>query len=70
MDVFLHRSSKYIDCNGKQLLFEIKPGTDTSVLWKGTVRIKVIKLDPNTQKIEKTRELSIKQFLQVLKIYE
>jgi hypothetical protein len=59
------RSSKFVDCNGKQLLFEVKPGSDTNVLWKGTVRIKCVKFDPNSQHIEKTRELHLKQFLQV-----
>jgi hypothetical protein len=58
-------SSKFIDCNGKQLLFEVKPGTDSHVLWKGTVRVKCIKIDPVTQKVEKSRELYLKQFLQV-----
>lgn len=55
-----------MDCKGKQLLFEIKPGSDGNVLWKGTVRIKVIKIDPeNAGAVEKTRELNLKQFLQV-----
>jgi len=59
-------SSKFEDCNGKQLLFEVKPGTDSmSVLWKGTIRIKCVKLDPRTHQIEKSRELNLKQFLQV-----
>jgi len=58
-------SSKFVDCNSKQLLFEVKPGTEGSVLWKGTVRIKCVKLDSVTKKIEKSRELSLKQFLQV-----
>jgi len=54
-----------VDCNGKQLLFEIKPGTETTVFWTATVKIKCMKIDPDTQKLEKTRELSLKQFLQV-----
>ena len=48
-------------------MFEVKPGTDATVLWKGTVRIKCIKLDPVEQKVEKSRELNLKQFLQVLR---
>lgn len=55
-----------MDCKGKQLLFEIKPGSDGNVLWKGTIRIKVMKVDPEHPDIvEKTRELNLKQFLQV-----
>lgn len=47
-------------------MFEIKPGSDGNVLWKGTVRIKVIKVDPEQAgAVEKTRELNLKQFLQV-----
>ncbi|ODN03989.1 hypothetical protein Ocin01_02709, partial [Orchesella cincta] len=64
-------SSKYVDCKGKQLLFEVKPGSAGNVLWKGTVRIKVMKIDPEKSSVvEKTRELNLKQFLQLYNTLE
>ncbi|CAL8138776.1 unnamed protein product [Orchesella dallaii] len=64
-------SSKYVDCKGKQLLFEVKPGSAGNVLWKGTVRIKVMKIDPEKESVvEKTRELNLKQFLQLYNTLE
>jgi len=59
-------SSRFVDCNGKQLVFEMKDGTEThSVLWKGLVRIRCMKTNPTTRFVERYRDLNLKQFLQV-----
>lgn len=57
-------SSRFVDCNGKQLVFEMKEGNE-GVLWKGLVRVRCMKTDPATGSIEKCRDLNLKQFLQV-----
>ena len=58
-------SSRYLDDNGKQLVFAVKKGTDSTILWRATVRIACVKLDAQTRKIESCRALSLKQFLVV-----
>jgi len=61
-------SSRFVDCNGKQLQFSLKDhyeGEMPSVMWKGLVRIRVSKINPETAAIEKRRDLNLKQFLQV-----
>lgn len=55
----------FTDANGKRLVFAIKKGSDSSVLWKGTVRIGCVKVDSETGKIESYRLLNLRQFLQV-----
>ncbi|KAL9692376.1 hypothetical protein quinque_015967 [Culex quinquefasciatus] len=46
-------------------------GTDSSVLWKGTVRIACVKIDPSTKKIECYQAAhSLKQFLQVFRTFQ
>ena len=37
-------SSHFLDANGKQLVFAVKKGTDSTALWKGTVRIAFVKV--------------------------
>ena len=32
-------SSQFLDTNGKQLVFAVKKGTDSTALWKGTVKV-------------------------------
>ncbi|XP_055371120.1 RING finger protein 141-like [Condylostylus longicornis] len=63
-------SRKCLDTNGKQLIFLIKKGTDTSMFWKATVRIACIKVDPSTRKIENYKFLNLKQFLCVFKTFQ
>ncbi len=58
-------SSRYLDENGKQLVFAVKKGTDSTILWRATVRIACVKLDAATKKIESCRTLSLKQFIVV-----
>ncbi|XP_023298405.2 RING finger protein 141-like [Lucilia cuprina] len=63
-------SRKCIDPNGKQLVFLIKRGTDTSLLWKATVKIACIKVDPQTRQIHSYKFLNLKQFLCVFKTFQ
>uniref|UniRef100_A0A1Q3FF61 RING finger protein 141 n=1 Tax=Culex tarsalis TaxID=7177 RepID=A0A1Q3FF61_CULTA len=63
-------SRKCLDPSGKQLVFAVKRGTDSSVLWKGTVRIACVKIDPSTKKIECYKLLNLKQFLQVFRTFQ
>lgn len=60
-------SSKFVDCNGKQLTFELKDGGGEApvMLWKGLIRIRCMKINPETKHVEKVRDLNLKQFLQV-----
>jgi len=45
-------SSRFVDCNGKQLIFELKDGADAPpVLWKGLVRVRCMKTDPATSMV-------------------
>ncbi|ELU16378.1 hypothetical protein CAPTEDRAFT_138663 [Capitella teleta] len=53
----------FSDINGKTLLFEVKKGSDTSVLWRGTVRVKCHKVNSSNGIIDSTRLLNLKQFI-------
>ncbi|XP_046394031.1 RING finger protein 141-like isoform X1 [Ischnura elegans] len=63
-------SDQCVDSNGKKLVFAIKKGTDSTVLWKGTVRIACVKMDASTKKVESYRLLTLSQFLRVVKTLE
>lgn len=67
---FLCRSRKCIDPNGKQLVFLVKSGTDTSLLWKATVKIACVKVNPETRHIDSYKFLNLKQFLCVFKTFQ
>lgn len=58
-----------MDAQGNQLVFAVKKGTDSTVLWKGMVRIACVKLDPQKKKIEAYRLLNLNQFLRVSDYY-
>lgn len=60
-------SNKCLDVGGKQLVFAVKKGTTSTLLWKGTVRIACIKVDPETYKVDSFRLLNLIEFLKVLK---
>lgn len=62
---FFYRSQKCVDSNGKQLVFAIKKGTDSTLLWKGTVRIACVKRDAVTKKVDTYRFLNLGEFLRV-----
>uniref|UniRef100_U5EX62 RING finger protein 141 n=1 Tax=Corethrella appendiculata TaxID=1370023 RepID=U5EX62_9DIPT len=63
-------SRKCLDPQGKQLVFVVKKGTDSSLLWKGTVRIACVKIDPQTKKIDSYKLLTLKKFLQVFQVFQ
>ena len=45
-------SSHFLDSNGKQLVFAVKKGSDSTLLWKATVRVACVKIDVNSKDIE------------------
>ena len=49
------------------MVFAVKKGTDTTPLWKGTVRIACCKVDSETSEVESYRLLTLKQFLAIFK---
>ncbi|XP_050071514.1 RING finger protein 141-like [Anopheles maculipalpis] len=63
-------SRKCLDPNGKQLVFAVKKGSDNSILWKRTVRIACVKIDPATKKIDCFKLLTLQQFLQVFRTFQ
>ncbi len=58
-------SARYLDENGKQLVFAIKKGSDDTLLWKATVRVACVKVDTETKKVESCKTLSLKEFVLV-----
>lgn len=52
------------------MVFAVKKGSDSSILWKGTVRIACVKVEVETRKIESYKLLNLKQFLQVFKTFQ
>lgn len=54
-----------MDAEGKQLMFTVKTDSDSSVFWKGTIRIICVKIDPSTDEVETYRVLNLNQFLKV-----
>lgn len=48
----------------------MKKGTDTSMLWKATVRIACVKVNPTTRQIESHKLLNLKQFLCVFRTFQ
>ena len=62
-------SSHFLDFNGKQLVFAVKKGTDSTFLWKATVKIACVKVDAETRDVESYKTLNLKEFLQVFCFY-
>ena len=58
-------SSHFLDSNGKQLVFAVKKGSDTTLLWKATVRVACVKIDNNSKNVESHQALNLRQFTQV-----
>ncbi|GAB0091403.1 RING finger protein 141 [Sergentomyia squamirostris] len=63
-------SRKCIDSQGNQLVFAVKKGTDSSMLWKATVQIACVKVEALTRKIESYKLLNLKQFLTVFNTFK
>ena len=60
-------SSQFLDANGKQLVFAVKKGSDTTAIWKGTVRVACCKVDVSSKAVDSYRLLTLKQFLAIFK---
>jgi len=58
-------SGHFLDANGKRLVFAVKKGTDTTALWKATVRVACVKVDAESKSVDSLRLLNLKQFLAV-----
>ncbi|CAH1786273.1 unnamed protein product [Owenia fusiformis] len=58
-------TTAFTDNNGKQLHFQVKKDTDSTIFWKGTVRIRCIKINTVTKMRESSRLLNLKQFLRL-----
>lgn len=64
----LNKLSKHcMDADGKIMVFAVKKGSDSTILWRGTVRIACIKIDMSTNKIDSYRLLTLGQFLKVFR---
>lgn len=55
-------TSTFCDSRGKQLRFIVKKGTDTTFLWKVTVRIRCYKVNAQTQRVDSCRALTLRQY--------
>ncbi|XP_035207782.1 RING finger protein 141-like, partial [Stegodyphus dumicola] len=62
------RCCRTVDCNGRTLLFVIKCGSDSTILWKQTVQIACVRVIKETKKVEDYKVLNLKQFLQAYKM--
>uniref|UniRef100_A0A1B6CB50 RING finger protein 141 n=2 Tax=Clastoptera arizonana TaxID=38151 RepID=A0A1B6CB50_9HEMI len=60
-------SQKCMDNEGNRLVFAVKKGTDSTVLWKGTVKIACVKVNPESKQIDNYRLLNLSQFLRIFK---
>ncbi|XP_048779811.1 RING finger protein 141-like isoform X2 [Ostrea edulis] len=56
-------TSTFCDRRGKQLLFSVENGTDSSILWKTTVRIICQKVNSHYNRVESQRRLNLKQYV-------
>ncbi|GAB1609169.1 RING finger protein 141-like [Argonauta hians] len=57
----------FADRKGKQLRFSVCIGTDHTVLWKGTVRIRCQKINTRTMKVESSRLLNLREYVLLYK---
>lgn len=51
-------------------IFAVKKGSDQSFLWKVTVRIACVKLDPESNRILNHKLINLRQFLKVFNNFE
>ena len=69
-------SSQFLDSNGKSLVFAVKKGTDSTALWKGTVRVACVKVTEGNldrfltslngcQKLEKQSHMAVRHCKQM-----
>ncbi|KAF5290550.1 hypothetical protein FQA39_LY14679 [Lamprigera yunnana] len=62
-------SKKCLDASGKQLVFAVKKGSDSTLFWKATVQIACIKVNLHSEdnRVESYRLLNLSEFLCVFK---
>ncbi|XP_033752080.1 RING finger protein 141-like [Pecten maximus] len=58
-------TTTFTDHKGKQLLFSVEAGTDTSIFWKHTIRICCQKVNTRLNLIESSRILKLRQYIEV-----
>ncbi|CAB4055983.1 unnamed protein product [Lepeophtheirus salmonis] len=58
-------SCQFLDANGKQLIFAVKKGTDSTVFWKATVKVACVKVDSTSKEVDSYKPLNLREFLQV-----
>ena len=59
------RSKKYLDSSGNRLLFAVKKGTYSTVLWKVSIQVACVKIHTETNVISTYRLFNLKEFLQI-----
>lgn len=69
-EMFMFRSRKCLDSNGKVTIFAVKKGSDQSFLWKATVRIACVKCDPESNRIENYKLINLRDFLKVFNTFQ
>ncbi|KAK6191024.1 hypothetical protein SNE40_002774 [Patella caerulea] len=60
-------TQSFTDHRGKQLHFSIKKRTDDSIWWKGLARVRCVKLNSMTKRVESSRLLNLKQYITMYK---
>lgn len=63
-------SRNYISPTGEQMVFLLKKGSDTTFLWKATVRIACIKFNPDSKHIDSCTILTLRQFIQMFRTFQ
>lgn len=58
-------TTTFTDHKGKQLLFSVEAGTDTTIFWKHTIRICCQKVNTRRNLIESSRILKLRQYIEV-----
>ncbi|XP_069132504.1 RING finger protein 141-like [Argopecten irradians] len=58
-------TTTFTDHKGKQLLFSVEAGTDTTIFWKHTIRICCQKVNTRRNLIESSRILNLRQYIEV-----
>lgn len=63
-------SRNYISPTGDQMVFLLKKGSDSTFLWKATVRIACIKFNPDSKMIDSCTILTLRQFIQMFRTFQ
>ncbi|KAF0881890.1 RING finger protein 141 [Hyaena hyaena] len=60
-------TAKMVSGQGKHLIFEVHPGSDSSAFWKVVVRVVCTKINKSTGIVEASRIMNLYQFIQLYK---